>query len=80
MGLEDITHKQLGGLFVQVLDQAPVVLMAQAAGFDFLFFDGEHGDIDQSRLSSVMLLGNSLRDPLHRPRPAAREGRRLQDA
>lgn len=63
MGLEDITHKQLGGLFVQVLDQAPVVLMAQAAGFDFLFFDGEHGDIDRSRLSSVMLLGNSLGIP-----------------
>lgn len=63
MGLEDIAHKQLGGLFVQVLDQAPVVLMAQAAGFDFLFFDGEHGDIDRSRLSSVMLLGNSLGIP-----------------
>ncbi len=60
MDAATIADVQLGGLFVQVLDNAPSVLMAKAAGFDFLFFDGEHGDIDGTRLSSLMLLGNSI--------------------
>lgn len=60
MDLTGIQDKRLGGLFIQVLDQAPVALMAKAAGFDFLFFDGEHGDIDETRLSSVMLLASAL--------------------
>lgn len=63
MGFANIAGQQLGGLFVQVLDNAPSVLMAQAAGFDFLFFDGEHGDIDANRLSTLMLLGNSIGIP-----------------
>lgn len=58
-----ISEQKLGGLFVQVLDNAPCVLMAKAAGFDFLFFDGEHGDIDYARLSTLMLLGNSVGIP-----------------
>lgn len=60
MDAASIADVQLGGLFVQVLDNAPSVLMAKAAGFDFLFFDGEHGDIDYTRLSTLMLLGNSI--------------------
>ncbi len=60
MDAASIADVQLGGLFVQVLDNAPSVLMAKAAGFDFLFFDGEHGDIDHARLSTLMLLGNSI--------------------
>ena len=63
MDLGSIAEKQLGGLFIQVLDQAPAALMAHAAGFDFLFFDGEHGDIDETRLSSVMLLASALGMP-----------------
>lgn len=63
MDLANIRDKQLGGLFIQVLDNAPSVMMAKAAGFGFLFFDGEHGDIDATRLSSLMLLGNALQIP-----------------
>lgn len=55
-----LTEKHLGGLLVQVLDSAPVALMAQAAGFDFLLVDEEHGDIDDSRLSTLMVLGNQI--------------------
>lgn len=55
-----LAGKHLGGLLVQVLDSAPVALMAQAAGFDFLLVDEEHGDIDDSRLSTLMVLGNQI--------------------
>lgn len=55
-----LTEKRLGGLLVQVLDSAPVALMARAAGFNFLLVDEEHGDIDDSRLSTLMLLGNQV--------------------
>lgn len=58
--LGSIAGQRLGGLLIQVLDSAPVVLMAQAAGFDFLLFDNEHGDNSDADLSSLMLLGNSL--------------------
>ncbi|WP_130810449.1 HpcH/HpaI aldolase/citrate lyase family protein [Olsenella sp. Marseille-P4559] len=58
--MENLAKRQMGGLFVQVLDSAPAVAMAQAAGFDFLFFDGEHGDIDWPRLSSAMLYAHAL--------------------
>jgi 2-keto-3-deoxy-L-rhamnonate aldolase RhmA len=63
MAFEDISQRHLGGLFIQVLDSVPVVLMAKNAGFDFLFFDEEHGDIDQSHLSELMLFGNSIGIP-----------------
>ena len=63
MDSRTISEQRLGGLFVQVLDNAPCVLMARAAGFDFLFFDGEHGDIDYAGLSTLMLLGNSVGIP-----------------
>lgn len=59
-GLGDVASSQLGGLFVQVLDTSPVVAMAKAAGFDFLFFDGEHGDLDAARLSSTMMYARAL--------------------
>lgn len=55
-----LAEKHLGGLLVQVLDSAPAALMAQAAGFDFLLVDEEHGDIDDSRLSTLMVLGNQI--------------------
>ena len=60
MGFENLTEKHLGGYLVQVTDSAPVIMMAKAAGFDFLLYDGEHGDIDMNQLSSLMLLGNSI--------------------
>ena len=63
MAFEDISQRHLGGLFIQVLDSAPIVLMAKNAGFDFLFFDEEHGNIDKLRLSELMLLGNSIGIP-----------------
>lgn len=61
MDSRTIRRRRPGGLFVQVLDNAPCVLMAKAAGFDF--FDGEHGDIDLNGLSTLMLLGKSVDMP-----------------
>lgn len=60
MPFSNITEKQLGGLLVQVIDGAPVMLMAKAAGFDFVLFDGEHGDLDETSLSACMILGNQI--------------------
>lgn len=48
-----------GGLLVQVLDCAPCVLMAKAAGLDFLLFDGEHGASDEASLAPVLLLADA---------------------
>lgn len=56
----DIAGSHLGGLLVQVLDCAPVAMMAKAAGFDFLLVDDEHGDIDDARLSTLMMLGGAV--------------------
>lgn len=55
-----IADRHLGGLLVQVVDNAPVVMMAQGAGFDFLLYDDEHGDLDDARLSTLMLLGRAV--------------------
>lgn len=55
-----LRERHLGGLLVQVLDQAPVALMAKAAGIDFLLVDEEHGDVDEARLSTLMMLGNQI--------------------
>lgn len=48
------------GLLAQVLDSAPCLLMAKAAGFDFVLLDGEHGDLDLSRLGSLLLMADAL--------------------
>lgn len=76
-----LAEKHLGGLLVQVLDSAPVALMAQAAGFDFLLVDEEHGDIDDSRLSTLMLLGNQAGLPtiVRAPQLARADVSRLLD-
>lgn len=55
-----LADARLGGLLVQVLDSAPVALMAKAAGIDFLLVDDEHGDVDGARLSTLMTLGNAI--------------------
>lgn len=76
-----LAEKHLGGLLVQVLDSAPVALMAQAAGFDFLLVDEEHGDIDDSRLSTLMMLGNQTGLPtiVRAPQLARADVSRLLD-
>ncbi len=51
--------KAQGGLLVQVLDDAPCVLMAKAAGLDFLLLDGEHGNLDAGSLGSLLLLADA---------------------
>lgn len=55
-----LADAHLGGLLVQVIDSAPVAHMAQAAGLDFLLVDDEHGDADDARLSTLMMLGNAI--------------------
>lgn len=51
------------GLLAQVLDSAPCLLMAKAARFDFVLLDGEHGDLDLSRLGSLLLMADALELP-----------------
>lgn len=51
------------GLLAQVFDSAPCLLMAKAARFDFVLLDGEHGDLDLSRLGSLLLMADALELP-----------------
>lgn len=71
----------LGGLLVQVIDSAPVALMAKAAGIDFLLVDEEHGDVDDARLSTLMMLGNQIGLPtvVRAPQLARADVSRLLD-
>lgn len=55
-----LAGEHLGGLLVQVIDSAPVACMAKAAGIDFLLVDDERGDVDDARLSTLMMLGNAI--------------------
>lgn len=76
-----IADAHLGGLLVQVIDSAPVVMMARNAGIDFLLFDNEHGDVDDARLSSLMMLGNAVGLPsiVRAPQLARADVSRLLD-
>lgn len=76
-----IADAHLGGLLVQVIDSAPVVMMAKGAGIDFLLFDNEHGDVNDGRLSSLMMLGNAAGLPsiVRAPQLARADVSRLLD-
>lgn len=76
-----LAKEHLGGLLVQVIDSAPVVHMAKAAGIDFLLVDDEHGDVDAARLSTLMMLGNSIGLPtiVRAPQLARADVSRLLD-
>ena len=71
----------LGGLLVQVIDSAPVAHMAKAAGLDFLLVDNEHGDVNDARLSTLMMLGNAIGLPtiVRAPQLARADVSRLLD-
>ena len=71
----------LGGLLVQVIDSAPVAHMAKAAGLDFLLVDDEHGDVNDARLSTLMMLGNAIGLPtiVRAPQLARADVSRLLD-
>lgn len=58
-GFNDLGTRALGGLLVQVLDDGASLLMAKAAGLDFLLLDGEHGDLDHGSLGELLLLADA---------------------
>ena len=76
-----LTSAHLGGLLVQVIDSAPVAHMAKAAGLDFLLVDDEHGDVNDARLSTLMMLGNAIGLPtiVRAPQLARADVSRLLD-
>lgn len=76
-----LADAHLGGLLVQVIDSAPVAHMAKAAGLDFLLVDDEHGDVDDARLSTLMMLGNAIGLPtiVRAPQLARADVSRLLD-
>ncbi|HIZ46447.1 MAG TPA: hypothetical protein IAA19_05440 [Candidatus Olsenella pullistercoris] len=79
--VNDLVTRHLGGLLVQVIDSAPVACMAKAAGIDFLLVDNEHGDVDDARLSTLMMLGNAIGLPtiVRAPQLARADVSRLLD-
>ena len=76
-----LADAHLGGLLVQVIDSAPVAHMAKAAGLDFLLVDDEHGDVNDARLSTLMMLGNAIGLPtiVRAPQLARADVSRLLD-
>ena len=77
----NLADVHLGGLLVQAIDSAPVAHMAKAAGLDFLLVDDEHGDVNDARLSTLMMLGNAIGLPtiVRAPQLARADVSRLLD-
>ena len=64
MDLKTQCRKQkVKGLFVKLLDNPAYSIMAQQAGFDFIFYDREHGVIPYEKLHDLILMGNALNLP-----------------
>lgn len=51
--------KKQKGILVKIVDNPAIVLMAQRAGLDFVFYDCEHGVLSCEKLHDLMVLANS---------------------
>lgn len=55
--------RPLCGMLVKIGHSSAVVLVAMDAGLDFLFYDREHGILEDSRLHDLIILGNAAGIP-----------------
>ena len=56
---ETIKNKKACGILVKALGHPSLVLMAEEAGMDFLFYDCEHGTLSYEQIHDLMVLGNA---------------------
>lgn len=52
--------EKLQGVFIKALTHPSVILMSKQQGYDFVFYDLEHGMIELSKLHDLILYGNSI--------------------
>ena len=59
MNLKDLMKNgKVKGVFVKTMAFPAMVILTQQCGMDFIFYDGEHGILDEERLHDLMVLGN----------------------
>ena len=56
---ETIKNKKACGILVKALGHPSLVLMAEEAGMDFLFYDCEHGTLSYEQIHDLMVLGSA---------------------
>lgn len=57
---ERIVNEKLYGVFIKILDNTLITLLAKNSGMDFLFYDCEHGMYSYEKLHDLLLMGNSI--------------------
>lgn len=60
---ERIFKEKLYGSFIKILTNPSVTILAKNAGFDFLFYDCEHGMFTYETLHNLILMGNAVGIP-----------------
>lgn len=60
---EVLKLRKASGILMKIVDNPAVVLLAQSAGLDFIFYDCEHGVISYEKLHDLMLMGNAKNFP-----------------
>lgn len=62
--LKDILNKRKAiGLFVKVINSGYINVIAKDTGYDFIFYDLEHGTLSLDKLHDLMLMGNNMGIP-----------------
>ena len=57
--LKDIlNNRKAKGIFVKECTFPAMVMLSQQSGMDFIFYDCEHGNINEEKLHDLMVLGN----------------------
>lgn len=57
---ERMLNEKLYGVFIKVLDNISITLLAKNSGMDFLFYDCEHGMYSYDKLHDLFVMGNSI--------------------
>ena len=60
---ELIRHKKAKGILLKMLNNPAYMIMAKDCGFDFVFFDCEHGILSYEELHDTMIFGNTIGIP-----------------
>lgn len=64
MKLKDkMSEGRLYGVFIKILTNPSITIMAKNAGIDFLFYDCEHGMFSYQTIHDLVLMGNAVGIP-----------------
>lgn len=60
---EIMSKRKAYGFFVKVIDNPFINIVCKDTGFDFIFYDTEHGVLSYRELHDLMLMGNNIGIP-----------------